>query len=261
MVLILPSKASQAAATNCELLLESGKCIHYVAPAHANPCKEVHTESNDIIADNNIAKRKSSYGANDSSDDWEGVNALCHVLDSMVQCETDAFTEGRSVLEACFKCVALIGFATGLPSVFALANGARQATVHCSNKENLECFIKPTFNRNKVNQSRRKFICGDLKNLRNSTKPKQFDVILAPEYINANLTEFEALHDFIDYALAADGICLLTARMFYFNCDGSLPEFLSLVKARGKFDVYIRWSSSKLDVVQRKVVQLTRIIR
>ena len=54
---------------------------------------------------------------------------------------------------------------------------------------------------------------------------------------------------------------LLTARTFYFNCDGNLPEFLSLIKSKGKFDVYVRWCSSKLDVVQRKVVQLTRIIR
>lgn len=62
MVLIISTKTSEAAASNCELLLESGKCIHYVAPAHANPCKEVRSESDDIIADNDIAKRKSSYG-------------------------------------------------------------------------------------------------------------------------------------------------------------------------------------------------------
>ncbi|VDD86348.1 unnamed protein product [Enterobius vermicularis] len=252
MVLITSAKASEAAASSCKLVLESGKCIDYVAPAHANLSPEIQSESNDIVSDDFAGRRKSSY-ASDSSDDWEGVNALCHVLDNIIQYESDEIVDGQSVLE--------VGFSTGLPSIFALANGASHVTLHCPDKEMLDCFIKATFSRNQVKLSQRKFVTGDLDNLKKSTKPKQFDVILAPEYINANHTEFEALHDFLDYALAPDGICLLTARTFYFNCDGNLPEFLSLIKSKGKFDVYVRWCSSKLDVVQRKVVQLTRIIR
>ncbi|KHN85653.1 Cyclin-dependent kinase 16 [Toxocara canis] len=56
-------------------------------------------------------------------------------------------------------------------------------------------------------------------------------------------------------------LLLLTARMYYFNCEGNLPVFLDLIKSRGKFEVYTRWTSSKNDVVQRKVIQLTRTIR
>lgn len=62
MVLITSAKASEAAASSCKLVLESGKCIDYVAPAHANLSPEIQSESNDIVSDDFAGRRKSSYG-------------------------------------------------------------------------------------------------------------------------------------------------------------------------------------------------------
>lgn len=254
MVVITSPKASLAAGINCELMLESGRCIYYVAPPDVNLTKEIYSESDAIDAEPTRAVRKnSSYTTNDPTDDWEGVNALCSALDKTLELESAEILDGKNVLE--------IGFCTGLPSVFALANGASNVTLHCADKEMLDYYVIPTLARNKVKHSQRKLISGGLDNLKKSIKEKQFDMVLAPEYINTERADFEELHDFIDYALAPDGICFLTSRMYYFNCDGNLPEFLDLIKSKGKFEPYIRWTSSKSDVVQRKVVQLTRSMR
>ncbi|KHN82678.1 Uncharacterized protein F22B7.9 [Toxocara canis] len=257
MVLLnLPKNSQVAAASNCELILESGRCIRYVAPAHANPTKEIYTESVTSLESDkahSVTRKRSSYDASDPSDDWEGVNALCQTLDTVLKCESEDIVKGKNVLE--------IGFCTGLPSVFALENGASHVTLCCADDAMLNSCVKPTLARNKVKQAKRKFIYGDVENLKRSSKEKHYDVIFATELLNTDRVSFEHLHDILDYALAPDGICLLTARMYYFNCEGNLPVFLDLIKSRGKFEVYTRWTSSKNDVVQRKVIQLTRTIR
>ncbi|VDP14868.1 unnamed protein product [Onchocerca flexuosa] len=89
----------------------------------------------------------------------------------------------------------------------------------------------------------------------------RFEVIFAVEIFNNEKNRFEEVHDFIDYALTNDGVCLLESRMFYMNCESSLQDFLDLVKTKGKFDVYTRWSTPKSEIIQRRVIQLTRAIR
>lgn len=53
----------------------------------------------------------------------------------------------------------------------------------------------------------------------------------------------------------------MESRSFYHNCEISLTQLLELAKTYYRFDWFARWSSPKFDVVQRKVVQLTRAIR
>uniref|UniRef100_A0A915BKE0 Uncharacterized protein n=2 Tax=Parascaris univalens TaxID=6257 RepID=A0A915BKE0_PARUN len=257
MVLQSSSETSQVAASaNCELTMESGRCIRYVAPAHANPSKVTYAESvtsMDSDTSHRAIRKRSSYDASDSSDDWEGVNAICQTLDTALKHECEDMFKGKDVLE--------IGFCTGLPSVLALENGAAHATLYSADEAMMNLCVKPTLARNKIKQSKRKFISGDLGVVKQSSKEKQYDVIFAIEFLNTDRASFEHLHDILDYALASDGICLLTARMYYFNCEGNLPEFLNLIKSKGKFEAYTRWTSPKSDVVQRKVIQLTRTIR
>ncbi|KHN82683.1 hypothetical protein Tcan_01999 [Toxocara canis] len=65
MVLLnLPKNSQVAAASNCELILESGRCIRYVAPAHANPTKEIYTESVTSLESDkahSVTRKRSSY--------------------------------------------------------------------------------------------------------------------------------------------------------------------------------------------------------
>ncbi|VDK49467.1 unnamed protein product [Anisakis simplex] len=265
MVLINSPKGSQITpVSKCELKMESGVCIKYIAPSHVNPLIEICAEcTNSMETDlsHTVPKKRSSYdgfflddmNANDPSDDWEGVNALCQAIDTIIQHDLTDMAVGKNVLE--------LGFCTGLPSVFVMQNGASHVTLYCADDAMLSLCVKPTLSRNSIEESQQKFVNGDFDHLKESLEEKQFDVILATEFLNTERASFEQLHDIIDYALAPDGICLFSSRMYYFNCDGSLPEFLELVKSKGKFESYTRWTSPKSDVVQRKVVQLTRTMR
>lgn len=250
MVLLNATKDGQAAVLENTLELQSGLKIHYMVPSHAAPVKENSPTENTI----GVAVRKSSnFDGNDPREDWEGVFEMCYALDHAVQFETEDLLKGRKVLE--------IGFCTALPSVFALSNGAEHVTLHSNDDEMMETYVKPTLTRNKIKGVQRKTFSSSLEDFRKSVNPNEFDVILAVEIFSTEKNHFEEIHDFIDYALTNDGVCLLESRMFYINCEGSLPDFLDLVKVKGKFDVYTRWSSPKTEIIQRKVIQLTRAIR
>ncbi|CAG9532344.1 unnamed protein product [Cercopithifilaria johnstoni] len=241
------TKSSQGAFIEGTLELDSGLKISYVAPAHAASIKE-----NSSI-EKNVSRKTSFIEGSDPREEWEGVFEMCYALDHAVRFETDDLVKGRKVLE--------IGFCTALPSVFAAKNGAKHITLHSSDSEVMESCVKPTLSRNKIKNVQHRTLCSSLEDLRKLIKPNEFEVIIAVELFNSEKNRFEEIHDFTDYALANDGVCLLESRMFYINCESSLHEFLDLVKSKGKFDVYTRWSTPKSEIIQRKVIQLTRTVR
>ncbi|VDM68554.1 unnamed protein product [Strongylus vulgaris] len=125
-------------------------------------------------------------------------------------------------------------------------------------KTSLQMYCKPTLRRNAIPENKCKFSSGNLAELKKSLGGKRFDVILAPELLNRSEDEFEMIHQILDEALSHNGICLLSTPSHYFTVDSSLTSFLDIVKRHRQFDVIERWSSPRTDVVQRKIVQLTR---
>ncbi|CAJ0597723.1 unnamed protein product [Cylicocyclus nassatus] len=250
-MVLLSANIDAVAPVPCELKLESGRYIRYVAPKDANPRKEVLC--NGTFEELHITQRRKSSGSDgiDQTMCWEAVNSLCQMLDAIVESEMETdFFEGKSVLE--------IGFATGLPSVYAYENGAAEITLHCPSKTSLQMYCKPTLRRNAIPENKCKFSSGDLTEMKKALGGKRFDVILAADLLNRSEDEFEMVHEILDEALSHDGICLLSSPSHYFTVDSSLASFLELVKRHRQFDVIERWSSPRTDVVQRKVVQLTR---
>ncbi|EFO22850.1 hypothetical protein LOAG_05640 [Loa loa] len=250
MVLSNSMKSSQAAFSEGTLELESGLKINYVAPAYAAPLKESSSTENST---GSVPRKRSFIKGNDPREEWEGVFAMCYALDHAVRFETDDLVKGCKVLE--------IGFCTALPSVFAIKNGAKHITLHSSNNEMVESCVKLTLSRNKIKNMQHRILRNSLEDLRKLVERNEFEVIFAVEFFNSEKKRFEEIHDFIDYALANNGVCFLESRMFYINYESSLHEFLDLVKTKGKFDVYTRWSTPKSEIIQRRVIQLTRAIR
>lgn len=250
-MVLLSTNIDNVTPVPCELKLESGRFIRYVAPKDANPCKELCTRR--AFEDVRMPQRRksSSHEGVDQTVCWEGVNTLCQLLDAIVETEMETdFFERKSVLE--------IGFATGLPSVYAYENGASEVALHCGSKTSLQMYCKPTLRRNAIPENKCKFSSGDLTQMKKAIGGKKFDVILAPELLHRKEEEFELVHQILDEALSHDGICFLSSPTHYFTVDSSLSSFLDLVKKYRKFDIMERWSSPRTDVVQRKVVQLTR---
>ncbi|CAI2349415.1 unnamed protein product [Caenorhabditis sp. 36 PRJEB53466] len=240
MVISMPTIPS-VAPINCELSLDSGRCIKYVATRNANPKSHV--------ADELPVIRKNSH--QDHHDDWESVNNLCHIIDSIVtvEMETDFF-DGKAVLE--------IGFVTGLPSVYAFENGADEIAMHTADKASLELYCRATLKRNSIPLNKTKLSFGTIEDLRKFLGGRKYDIILAPDLLNRQESEFEMVHELIHEALSYDGICLFSCRTHYANVDGSLNAFLQLAKRRREFDAIERWSSPRTDIIQQKVFQLTR---
>ncbi|KIH57362.1 hypothetical protein ANCDUO_12447 [Ancylostoma duodenale] len=259
-MVLLSANIDAVAPAPCELKLESGRYIRYVAPKDANPRKEVVFGGK--FDEVNIPQRRKSSG-NDAIDltmCWEGVNSLCQLLDAIVETEMETdFFEGKSVLEvrgfpiSKKKDLLQIGFATGLPSVYAYENGAAEIALHSPSKSSLQMYCKPTLRRNAIPENKCKFSSGDLSQMRKAIGGKRFDVILAAELLNRSEDEFEMVHQILDEALSHDGIC----PSHYFTVDSSLASFLDLVKRHRQFDVIERWSSPRTDVVQRKVRNMT----
>lgn len=243
MVLLFPIQLNTPSPS--ELKLESGRVIRYVAPPNANP--NSHAGQDDVPS---VVLRKNSLRF-DQFSDWEGVNDVCHTLDSIVEIdmETDFF-DGKTVLE--------IGFTTGLPAVYAYENGASEVALHCQSKPVLDLYCKPTLKRNNIPANKCKFSYGNLDDLAKALGGKKFDIILAPDLLNRSESDYEQLHDIINEAMAEGGICLFSSYTYYSSSDGSLDSFLSLVRAHRQFDSIERWSSPKTDIVPRKVYQLTR---
>ncbi|KJH46137.1 hypothetical protein DICVIV_07785 [Dictyocaulus viviparus] len=269
-MVLLAANIDVATPAPCELKLESGRFIRYVAPKDANPRKEMLCQQ--TFGEMRISRRRKSSGhdAIDQMVCWEGVNSLCHVLDAIIEIdkETDFF-EGKSVLE--------IGFATGLPSVFAYENGANEVTLHSPSKSSLDLYCIPTLRRNAIPENKCKFSSGDLSQMRKAIGGKKaqllyflnillrlffnilrFDVILAAELLNRSEDEFDKVLQILDEALSHDGVCFLSTPTHYFSVDSNLVSFIDRMKMHRKFDGIERWSSPRTDVVQSKVIQLTR---
>ncbi|KAK6050196.1 hypothetical protein COOONC_12299, partial [Cooperia oncophora] len=118
-------KKSSTSEVPCELKLESGRHIRYVAAKDANPRKEISGGGTFENIELPQRKKSSTSEGVDQSVLWEGVNTLCQVMDAIVESEMETdFFEGKDVLE--------IGFATGLPSVYAYENGAAEVVLHSS---------------------------------------------------------------------------------------------------------------------------------
>ncbi|KAH7731398.1 Protein F22B7.9 [Aphelenchoides avenae] len=216
---------------NRELRLGSGRAIRYVAPLKLNVCTQPSASDVDQYI---VPPRKRSSSDTEQTDDWDGVVELCQAIDDAMEIDNDTeLLADKRVLE--------MGFCTGLPSIFALDSGATDVALHCWSSAALELYVKPTLQRNNVRRNRYKLSSGDLSSCKRAIGGQKFDIILAPELINADESEFDALHDILDHALADNGIVL--------------------VKLRACFDAHVRWVSPKPDLAPRKVVQLTRIIR
>lgn len=251
MVLIESLKVGQEPATNCEVPMDSGRKIYYVAPRKYSGIFSNDNSDTEVLG---VQRKLSGSNAVDETDKWESANDLCQYADNCIEIEKDVeMFDGKSVLE--------IGFCTGLPSVFAFANGASSVTMHTIDATGLESFVKPTLRRNKVPRSQSKFSSGDLENCKRALSGPKFDVILAPELLNTDEADFEMLHEILDLSLAQNGIVLFSSRAYYSHCSGSLPTFLDLVKLKGSFDADVRWTSPKSEVAPRKIIALTRSIR
>lgn len=244
MVVVMSAEATSQIVVNSELRLGSSRCIRYVAPLTVEIAAAA-TNDKKIVP---TMKRTDYFLINDA---WEGVGEMCQAIDDVMEIEKETeLLIGKSVLE--------IGFATGLLSVLALNSGASEVTVHTWNKLILDSYIKPTMRRNNVPRNMYKFNSSDMQNCLQSLGGKKYDVILAPEFICADECNFPVLHDILDAALAPDGIIFLSGRSFYPNVSGSMPAFMELIKTRGCFDAFIRWTSPKTELAPRKLVQLSR---
>jgi hypothetical protein len=252
MVVTKSLKQNALAMAHQDLRLDSGRSVRYVAPAKGCVCPQVSLS--DVEQYIIPPRKRSSTTEIDHSEEWEGVAELCQALDNIMEIEKDKeLLADKRILE--------IGFSTALPSILALDTGATDIAIHCWNPSMLELYVKPTLQRNNVRRNRYKLSSGDLTSCKRAIGGQKFDVILAPELTNTEESDFEALHDILDKALAADGLILMSAKPYYEKISGNLPAFLDLVKLRGSFDAHVRWTSTKLDLAPRKVIQMTRTIR
>jgi len=243
MVVIKQLKPVDRTFVNNELRLNSMRCIRYVAPLNV----DISSGSSD--AEQYVVRKRSD--SDQTNDLWEGARDFCQALDDIIVIEKDTeLFVGKSVLE--------IGFTTGLPSMLAFGSGAHDVTLHSfgQHPENVKLTIQ-----RKIPRNLHKFTTGNLETCLRSLGGKKYDVILAPELINADETDFDALIDVLNAALAPNGLILLCGRTFYPHCSGSLQGFTDLIKSRGLFDVFIRWESTKTDLAPRKLVQMTRTFR
>jgi hypothetical protein len=218
-----------------------------MAPESANP----RTEISGLDSEPSFTGRKRTLSERLALEDWEGVNTLTHALDLTVEVdlETSLF-HGKKVLE--------IGFASGLPSVYAWESGAAELAIHHPSKTALELYTLPTLRRNNIPTNKCKLGSGTLEDLKKMIGSNKFDVILGADILNRDSSEYELLHEIISDALADDGICVFSAQTLYTSVDGCLAKFLTVAKNARKLDALERWSSPRTDVIQRKVVQLTK---
>ncbi|GMT18613.1 hypothetical protein PFISCL1PPCAC_9910, partial [Pristionchus fissidentatus] len=249
MVLSLTPTALQSQVST--LTLESGTAISYIAAAGANPRSETKAHYEYHEPTYHSRRRGSGYTMDDDSDDWEGVNAICQLIDTIMHVEREYdFFENKNVLE--------LGFCTGLPSVLALAKGANEVAVHCQTKPSLEYFVRPTLHRAFPSLSANiKLSSGDLIDARVSNK---FDIILAPELLNCPRDQYDEIHAILDRGLTDDGVCFISSRTSYLlnNSAGSLQDFLTLLAKHRKFVPLIRWTSRSSDLHPRQIIQITR---
>ena len=238
--------------TTCEIHMDSGKLVTYVAPAKYAPLQTILKQHQD---NGPHLKMIGQNQDDEEMDKWVGVSHLCQCVDDAIEIHKDIHMfAGKRVLE--------LGFCTGVPSSFAFEHGATSVALYCHDALKMNRFVKPTLRRNNVTRSCCKFITGDLENCKISLHGQKYDVILAPELMNTDVENFEAIHELLDAALAQNGIILISSRPYYAHCSGSLPTFLELVKLKGAFDYEIRWTpADSFDSAPRKVVQLMRAIR
>lgn len=95
-MVLLAVPLNSLAPTTCELRLDSGRTLRYMAPESANP----RTEISGLDSEPSFTGRKRTLSERLALEDWEGVNTLTHALDLTVEVdlETSLF-HGKKVLE------------------------------------------------------------------------------------------------------------------------------------------------------------------
>ena len=103
-MVLLVSPVNTLAPAPCELRLDSGRTIRYMAPKSANPRSEI----GGLETEPNFPGRKRSLSEKLALEDWEGVNSLTHTLDLIVEVdlETELF-HGKKVLEVTFHLISV----------------------------------------------------------------------------------------------------------------------------------------------------------
>ncbi|VDN04742.1 unnamed protein product [Thelazia callipaeda] len=249
MIVSNSSPKSKITVVENTLELQYGEEIRYIAPANAiRKRKKSQTDYRDCLLPA-IRYLKE----NDPREDWEGVCEMCDALDDTVRYQLDDLVKGRNVLE--------IGLCTALPTVFAVRNGAKHVTLISDNLEIMESCVKPTLARNKIDEGLYEIVYSSPEDRKKVVKQHGYEVILAVDILNNAKNRFEEIHDIIDHAMDNYGICLLESQVFYDSGQISLADFMEMVKMKRKFEIFVRWSSPKMQVIQRKVIQLTRSMR
>lgn len=119
MVLIQTPSSSFASAPIANELCMETRNISFMAPLNLDSAKTNEYQEIVLIA---REKRLLFNNSNNEIEKWNGVNYFCQVLDHVVEIEKESsMFDGKRVLE--------IGFATGLPSVYALEHGAKAVTI------------------------------------------------------------------------------------------------------------------------------------
>jgi hypothetical protein len=227
-----------------ELRLNSARTLKFLAPINLE--FSANSDTDQYV----IRKRSYSNQAQDN-ENWEGIREFVQAIDDLIVIDKD--TElfiGKSCLE--------LGFTTGLPSLLAFGSGANDVTLHSWSSTGPSENVKLTISK-RIPKNLFKFSNGNLETCLRSLGGKKFDIILAPELIDADEQDFDTIIDILDAALSPHGLVLLSGRTFYAQSTGSIQGFLDQIKQRGIFDAFIRWESPNVaDVAPRKVIQMTR---
>uniref|UniRef100_A0AC34QC19 Uncharacterized protein n=1 Tax=Panagrolaimus sp. JU765 TaxID=591449 RepID=A0AC34QC19_9BILA len=250
MVVVKTAAPSEAiASTNSELHMVSGQVIRYVAPV---PLDSENNNDHQHVVMLAQEKRLLFGDINDELDKWIGVSEMCQAIDHLVEIdmETDLF-KGKNVLE--------VGFTSGLPSVYAMEHGAKNATIYSSNATLLDAYAKPTMRRNNI-RNNVEFVTGEIEDLKTMLTNTKYDIILAPELVNTKSEYFEEIHDMLETVLSDNGMIFFSGRTHYNTCDGNMQSMLDIIKSKNRFDAIDRSPMLQNHTAPRKIFQLMRKI-
>lgn len=242
--MVIVKQTEPAVFVNSELRLNSTRTLKFLAP--------INLEIGSTSESEQFIMRKRAY-SNQTNENWEGIKEFLQAIDDMIVIERDTeLFVGKSVLE--------LGYVSGLPALLAFGSGASDVAIHTWSSAGIPDNVKLTISK-RIPKNLAKFSHGAMDTCLRSLGGKKFDLILAPELIDADEADFDVLLDILEAALSPQGLVLLSGRTFYSQSSGSVQAFLERVKARGSFDAFERWTSPTGDLAPRKVIQMTRAFR
>lgn len=96
------------------------------------------------------------------------------------------------------------------------------------------------------------FFSGDWDSFRDLTAGEEkYDIILTSETIY-NPQNYEKLLNFFKSRLKSEGKVYLSAKSFYFGCDGNILDFCKALKNEGSFESETAWKSE--DGLKREIL-------